>query len=221
MFINSSLSRIGFVSWQFLSVHYLGVFLRNHLLFAVVLCLGAWESQYCQQMKSTLNSFSSPLVYQKVIKKSWPGFRAETFDCCDTTQRKVHLGLFTCCDIWKATYPHLGHPHFAFHSEFLVPSSKQSEKEIYAWLIHLSALWLMTWSCPSFFQPEMFSFFLFLCQVHHESTAPLIGVCRISLKSLLTALMRSFLMPEVSIIFYLPFASYLHLVIFFFFFLSL
>lgn len=63
----------------------------------------AWE-WVLLTMESAPNPFSSLLLYQKVMK-SPPGFLAETLVCYDTTQRKVHLGLFTRCDTQKAIYP--------------------------------------------------------------------------------------------------------------------
>lgn len=100
---------------QFLSMCYshflLHRFSRNNLIHSSCFqwfYIKVLESEYCQQRESALNPFSSLLLYQKVIKTQ-PCFLAETLVCCDTAQRKVHLGLFTCCGTRKAIYPHLGH----------------------------------------------------------------------------------------------------------------
>lgn len=63
-------------------------------------------------------------------------------------------------------------------------------------------------SITKVFYTGMLSFFD--SQAHHRSTVPLIGACRISRRSPLTALMRSSLMPEVGValvclIFFIPF----------------
>lgn len=77
---------------------------------------------------------------------------------------------------------------------------------VYPWV-----LWLMARFCLSLLRSKSrFSEWLSLSNPQdHESTAPPIGVCRISHKNRLTALMRSSLMPEVSVTFYLHILSWL------------
>lgn len=82
------------------------------------------------------------------------------------------------------------------------------------WFVYPWVLWLMARPCLSFHQSKsrFCVWFSFSDPQDHESTAPLIGVCRISRKNRLTAPMRSSLMPEVSITFYFPILSWLHFV---------
>lgn len=154
-------------------------FLRSHLALAVVwrvLYLGTWEGEYCQQMETAPNPFSSLLLYQKVINNTTWLPCWDTLSAITLLKGKAFWVFSAAMTLQRSSIPTWG------ISTLLC---------LYPWV-----LWLLAWPCrhSCLFFPHP--------QVPHESIAPLIGVCKTSHKSQLTALMRSSLMLEVSITLY-------------------
>lgn len=76
------------------------------LLFAMTLFflhLGIWEWVLSTNGKCSKSLFIPALVSEG-HEKTQRRLLAETLVCCDSAQSKVHLGLSTCWDAWKAIH---------------------------------------------------------------------------------------------------------------------